>query len=94
MFGSKHNIQKDLAELRQQIVENSLELQAVTQVRNKKLQLILRVNRYLYHFFSFLRTFLLAKGLVRSWNTSTRQDVPKLVHYENASKDWMTTRQI
>lgn len=44
MFGSKHNIQKDLAELRQQIVENSLELQAVTQVRNNKLQLILRVN--------------------------------------------------
>uniref|UniRef100_A0A336NA81 CSON010931 protein n=1 Tax=Culicoides sonorensis TaxID=179676 RepID=A0A336NA81_CULSO len=31
MFGSKHSIQKDLAELRQQIVENSLELQAVTQ---------------------------------------------------------------
>ncbi|XP_063705921.1 vesicle transport protein SEC20 [Culicoides brevitarsis] len=31
MFGAKHNIQKDLAELRQQIVENSLELQAVTQ---------------------------------------------------------------
>lgn len=35
MFGSKHNIQKDLAELRQQIVEHSLELQAVTQVSNK-----------------------------------------------------------
>lgn len=34
MFGSKHNIQKDLAELRQQIVENSLELQAVTQVKS------------------------------------------------------------
>lgn len=32
MFGSKQNIQKDLAELRQQIIENNLELQAITQV--------------------------------------------------------------
>lgn len=44
MFGSKQNIQKDLAELRQQIIENNLELQAITQVIFSKLYFLFVVE--------------------------------------------------